>query len=189
MLKFKKNLLKISLLILMIISIAVTFSGCMKKENEENKENNNDKLAYEQPLKDYFEGIKNKDISQVIKAFPEFMKMSENITQDDINELYSQYEQLYGANIKIDYQLGEATTIGEDELKELKEQIIELYQDAGNIELTEGYSVPVTVTITGDGQKSAENTEETSSEDNTENSNVEEDNMYVLQCNGNWYIM
>ena len=117
------------------------------------------------------------------------MKMSENITQDDINELYSQYEQLYGANIKIDYQLGEATTIGEDELKELKEQIIELYQDAGNIELTEGYSVPVTVTITGDGQKSAENTEETSSEDNTENSNVEEDNMYVLQCNGNWYIM
>lgn len=190
MLKTKSNLLKVSLVILMIASSIILLTGCGKKDNKEN--NNNNELAYLQPLKDYFDGIKNRDVAQVVKAFPDFMGMENTITTDDINDLYTQYEELYGANINIDYAFGEATAIGEEELVELEEEITELYENVENIDITAGYTVPVTVTITGDGIKNAESTEGDSSENNEESEtsdNVEQDEMYVLQYNGNWYIM
>mgnify|MGYP004533886879 CR=1 FL=1 len=187
MLKNKKSLLKICLVALMILSTIVVFTGC-GKENKKNNENT--ELAYEEPLKDYFDGIKNRDIGSILKAFPDFMEMSNNITENDINDLYSQYEELYGSNIKIDYELGTATNISEEDIADLKEQIKEIYQDLGDVDITEGYTVPVTVTITGDGN--TENTNEESSEnneDNNSNKNVEENNFYVLKYNGNWYLM
>lgn len=197
MLKNKKNLLKLCLVVLMIVSTIIVLTGCGKKDN---KNNENNELAYQEPIKNYFDGIKNRNIAQVIKAFPEFMEMQNNITENDINDLYSQYEELYGKNINIDYTFGEATTIGEEEITELENQIKEVYQNANDINITSGYTVPVEVTVTGDGVKIEENTNnsdentntETSSEnneDNISNKNVEEINMYVLQYNGNWYIM
>ncbi len=197
MLKNKKNLLKLCLVVLMIVSTIIVLTGCGKKDN---KNNENNELAYQEPIKNYFDGIKNRNISQVIKAFPEFMEMQNNITENDINDLYNQYEELYGKNINIDYTFGEATTIGEEEITELENQIKEVYQNANDIKITSGYTVPVEVTVTGDGVKIEENTNnsdentntETSSEnneDNISNKNVEEINMYVLQYNGNWYIM
>ena len=203
MLVNKRNLLKlVSVITIMMLSIFM-LAGCGKKENE--NENKESETAYLQPLTDYFEGVKNKDINQVLKAFPDFAKMSEKITSEDINTLYSQYESLYGANIKLDYSLGEAVALSEEEVTELENEISSLYSDIENLDITAAYTVPVTVTITGDGiQKNTQNTENTENTENAENtententenaeetinSNVEEDIMYVIQYNGNWYTL
>ena len=129
------------------------------------------------------------------------MQMSEKITDTEIDDLYKQYESMYGANIKIDYSLGDAVTLGEDEIKELEDNLTAIYPDQENLDITAAYSVPVTVTITGDGitsnsneentaaENNADNTAETNTDDSTDNNNTEQEDMYVIQYNGNWYIM
>lgn len=66
MLKSKNYLFKVLVVIAIIVSTIFVFSGCGKKNN--NQSNSDDK-AYLQPLTDYFEGIKNKELSRVLKAF------------------------------------------------------------------------------------------------------------------------
>lgn len=199
MLKSKNYLFKVLVVIAIIVSTIFVFSGCGKKNK--NQSNTDDK-AYLQPLTNYFEGIKNKELSRVLKAFPDFMQMSEKITDTEIDDLYKQYESMYGANIKIDYSLGDAVTLGEDEIKELEDNLTAIYPDQENLDITAAYSVPVTVTITGDGitsnsneentaaeNNADNNTAETNTDDSTDNNNTEQEDMYVIQYNGNWYIM
>ncbi len=199
MLKSKNYLFKVLVVIAIIVSTIFVFSGCGKKNN--NQSNSNNEQAYMQPLNDYFGGIKNKDLSMVLKAFPDFMQMSEKITETDIDELYKQYETIYGANVKIDYSLGDAVALGEDEIKDLEDNLLSIYPDQENVDITAAYTVPVTVTFKGDGVVSNSNEENNNdannTENNTEESNTEENNtsdtnqedMYVIQYNGNWYIM
>lgn len=197
MLKNKKYILKILIVSAIIISTIFAFSGC-KKENK--NQTNNDEKAYVQPITDYFEGIKNKELSRILKAFPDFMQMSEKITDEEINDLYKQYESIYGANIKIEYSVGDATALGEDEINDLEDNLLSIYTDQENIDITAAYIIPVTVTITGDGivsDSSNENSEnkeenstiETDAEDSNESDNKEQEDMYVIQYNGNWYLM
>lgn len=199
MLKSKNYLFKVLVVIAIIVSTIFVFSGCGKKNN--NQSNSNDEQAYMQPLNDYFGGIKNKDLSMVLKAFPDFMQMSEKMTETDIDDLYKQYETIYGANVKIDYSLGDAVALGEDEIKDLEDNLLSIYPDQENVDITAAYTVPVTVTFKGDGVVSNSNEENNNdannTENNTEESNTEENNtsdtnqedMYVIQYNGNWYIM
>lgn len=184
----KRNLLKILSIISIIMISVFTLTGCGKKE--EKKEDVATSDAYLAPLKDYFEGIKNKNIEQLLKAFPDFSKMGEKITSEDINDLYTQYESIYGANIKIDYSFGDAVALNEEEIQELKTEISSIYPDATNVEITAAYTVPVKVTITGDGlTQPTESNENEQTENNEENKNVEEDEMYSIQYNGSWYLL
>lgn len=194
MLKSKNYLFKVLVVTAIIVSTIFVFSGCGKKNK--NQSNSNNEQAYMQPLNDYFGGIKNKDLSMVLKAFPDFMQMSEKMTETDIDELYKQYETIYGANVKIDYSLGDAVALGEDEIKDLEDNLLSIYPDQENVDITAAYTVPVTVTFKGDGVASNSNEENNNDANNTEN-NTEENNtsdtnqedMYVIQYKGNWYIM
>ena len=192
MLNNKRRLLKcLSIISIIIVSIFM-LTGCRKKYD--NKEVASEQI-YLQPLTYYFEGIKNKDLNQMLKAFPDFAKMAEKITADDLNDLYAQYESLYGENVKIDYSVGDAIALSEEEINEVESEISSIYTDVENIDITAGYSVPVKVTITGDGikgtEENQEETEKTEEIEETEedNSNVDEEEMYVLQYNGGWYIL
>lgn len=189
MLKNKRYLLKSLLVIAIVMSSIFMLTGCGKKNNDDNNEVASE--PYLQPIIDYFEGIKNKDINQVLKAFPDFMEMDSKISSSDIDDLYAQYESLYGANIKIDYTFGEVTALSEDDFTELEEEIKSIYTDMESVDITAGYIVPVTVTITGDKiESTAENAENENKEETEKtNNNVEEDEMYVFQYNGNWYMM
>ena len=59
MLKNKKNLLKVVAIITIISMVVLGFTGC-KKDNK----NESDEKVYLQPITDYFEGIKSKDLSR-----------------------------------------------------------------------------------------------------------------------------
>ena len=75
MLKSKKNLLKIVAIFTIILITIFGFTGC--KRNKKN--DTSDEKSYLQPITDYFEGIKSKDLSRVAKAYPDFMKISEKM--------------------------------------------------------------------------------------------------------------
>ena len=94
---------------------------------------------------------------------------------------------MYGANIKIEYSLGDAVALGEDEIKQIEEDLKAIYTDQENLDITAAYSVPVTVTITGDGITS--NSDNNTIAGDNSNNNTEEEDMYVIQYNGSWYIM
>ena len=64
MLKSKKNLLKIVAIFTIILITIFGFTGC--KRNKKN--DTSDEKSYLQPITDYFEGIKSKDLSRVAKA-------------------------------------------------------------------------------------------------------------------------
>lgn len=184
-----KKFLK-SFLVFAVITVGIfAFTGCGKKENKQQNQE-----AYLEPLTNYFEGIKTKDINKVLKAFPDFMEMASRITSDDINDLYTQYESIYGANIKFDYSFGDPVTLDQDQIEKLKEQFKAIYTDLENFDITEGYTIPVTVTITGDGitTNQTENNENSNTTDNSQdnsNNNVEQNDMIVIKYNDNWYIM
>lgn len=186
MLKTKKNLFKIVAIFTIILMTVFGFTGCKK-----NNKNESDEKAYLQPITDYLEGIKSKDLSRVAKAYPDFMKISEKITEDDINELYSQYESMYGANIKIDYSFGDAVSLTEDEINDVESNIAAVTEENQNIDVTAAYYVPVTITVTGDGitnsSEENNNTDGTGSENDT--NNTEQQDVIVIQYNGNWYVI
>ena len=190
MAKEKRILRALATLLIILVSV-FALTGCGKKEEEVKSS----EPAYLEPLNNYFQGIQNKDAEQILKAFPDFMDMTSRITSEDIDDLYDSYKYLYGENIKFDYSFGEAIAIEESELSEIEEQISAMYEDAGDIDFTAGYSVPVTITISGDGVVNSdveENLEEESEDDTNQelsNSGTEEDEMYVFEYNGNWYTM
>ena len=116
-----------------------------------------------------------------MKAYPDFMKMSEIITKENLDDVYSQYEAIYGANIQLDYSLGDATKIDTSDIENIEIQLKETYPDAGDIKISRAYIIPVELTITGDGIA-----EEGKEKEKTTNKDSQE--FYVYEFNGNWYI-
>lgn len=175
-----KKVVKLGLVFFLILTSIFMFSGCGK-----NKENNNQNAdAYLQPLKDYMDGIINKDPNQTLKAFPAFMNRTEDITIENINEMYTQYESLYGANIKLEYEFEEATKLEESDISALEEQIKGYYTEVTEIDITEAYIVPLKLTVSGDGiKKEGENQTEQRA------SNTDTTDFYVFKYNDNWYLI
>lgn len=183
-----KKILKILTILLIIFVSVCTFTGCGKKED------NNDEQAYKEPIINYFDGLKEKNLDKVLSAFPDFMGMSKNITMTEIDELYTYYEKQYGNNINISYEFGDAVALGEEELKELEDEAKSAYPEAGDIDFTAGYTVTIKVTVSGSG--ATEKVNEDGSEENNENNNggnaatdTVENQMYSIQYNGKWCIL
>ena len=139
------------------------------------------------------EGLKNKNLDQILQAYPEFMHMSNVITNDDLESAYNQYESMYGPNIRIDYNLQDAISVEEQDKENLASELKELYPEVGDINIEKAYIITVELTVTGDGiqeESSEENSGENSGENagEMENSATDEADFYVYKYNGNWYM-
>lgn len=180
-----KSVFKKLLVFVVIISSIFLLTGCGKNNNSEN---NTETDAYLQPLKDYMDGLKNKDVNLTLKAFPEFMNKDQEITIENINEMYTQYESLYGANIQLDYEFGTSTKLEESEIFALEEQIKGYYTEMQEIDITEAYIVPLKLTVSGDGIKD-ENTTTEENQTGERASKTDTTDFYVYKYNGAWYLI
>lgn len=213
MLKDKKLLKVLTILIIFALGMLM-LTGCGSKKQKSEEEI---KAEYSAPIKNYMEGIKSKNIDQIKSAFPEFKNKSTDITSDDVDDLYRSLEETFGANVNIEYTIGDGTTISDDEINDIEEDLEATYPDAGEIEITKAYLVPVTIKFSGDktrqsNDKAEENVpvegeeanqeenaqsegEETKTEENVNTSEEDNDNtteqnsMYVFEYNGNWYTI
>ena len=180
-----KNKVKLFAILLMVVMITVSFSGCGKSNQKAEKEDN----GYIEPLENYFDGIKNKNIEQVSKAFPDFVIEKISISSENIDDIYTRYEESYGANIKFEYSFGNPTVLDGDELSELVEEITEEYGIEKN-DITAAQCVPISVKITGDGISNSESQEKNEDENNeSTNSGVDQADYYVIKYKDNWYIL
>ena len=171
-----KKIVGFALVCILIISSVCIFSGCGKKEEQKEEIS---KEVYEVPIRNYMEGIKNKDISLILSAYPSFMQ---TITQADLDAIYAKYEAMYGANIVMEYTLSDGVKIEEQkDLDTLASQIKEYYPDAGDIHITAAYIITVELTVSGDGVKQEEQNAE-------ENKNKDTQDFYVYRLNDNWYV-
>ena len=178
-----KKYFKAILIVVLIMLSAFTLTGC-GKNNSDNK-NGDDKEVYERPLRNYMEGLKNKNLEQLLQAYPEFMHMNDIITSDDLESAYNQYEAMYGPNIRIDYNLKDAISVEDQDKENLVSELKELYPEAGDINIETAYIIAVELTITGDGIQ-GENSEE--NVDDSEKTATDEEDFYVYKYNGNWYM-
>lgn len=173
-----KKILKTVLLLITVLSVCI-LTGCQKKNSNDSGEVSKD--VYEQPIRYCMDGLKNRDLDQFLKAYPDFMNMAKTITKENIDDVYSQYEAIYGANIQLDYTLGDATKIDSSDIENLEAQLKETYPDAGDIKISKAYIIPVDLTITGDGIA-----EEGKEKEKTTNKDSQD--FYVYEYNGNWYV-
>lgn len=189
-----KRFFKIFIVSAIVVITAFAFTGCGKKDN--NSEENTE-TSYKQPIEDYFEGIKNKDVARIQSAFADFEEKEKSITQEDLDDMYEELENAYGANISIEYAIGESILLDEGDLDELKQNTTAIYTDIDSSKITSAYLVPITVTVTGDGLNENNNDSNTSSENESQNANAEETTdenteqteFHVIQYDGNWYML
>ena len=190
-----KKLFKFILIIAVIVLSIFTLSGCKKDEKKEEPEQIS-RETYVEPLKNYLEGLKTKNVELMLKAYPEFMHMDQKLQLTDIEAVYAKYESLYGPNIVFDYNIGEATIVEESDYETLVSKIKEAYPDAGDFSIDKAFIIEVELTISGDGVKN-DNNEEKQEESNEGNlsengepqktKTTDRQDLYVYRFNGNWY--
>lgn len=192
-----KKIFRFILIVAVIISSTIILSGCQKNDEGTEPEQIS-RETYIEPLQNYLEGLKTKNIELVLKAYPEFMHMDQKIQLTDIEAVYARYESQYGSNIVFDYNIGEQINVDESDYGTLAARIKEAYPDAGDINIDKAFILGVELTISGDGvedtsneEKQEENNEADSSQENAETQKskiTESQDFYVYRYNGNWYI-
>lgn len=166
----KKNIFKIIvLLLIMVMSIGV-LTGCGNTEEEKEKEETVE--AYEEPIKNFVEGLEAANSEKFLKAFPEFLAeyMADSITDEDLKDMLADAEEEYGANIKMSYKVTDKTEISEEDLKEMQEEMATYYDE--EVTVSKGYELEVEITTKGD------DSEET-----------ETDTLEVYELDGKWCIL
>lgn len=204
----KKIFKYIIICIILILSIG-TLAGCKKQNNGSgNDKPEVAKEIYEEPLRNYMEGLKTKNIELVHKAYPEYMR---TMTQSDIDSIYNEYEKRYGTKVYMEYKLGDAVRIkDEKDLKKLESQIKEYCPQVENINVSDAYIVTVELSIVAENSSTPQqegeqpasegenaNNEAGSNAEGTENIKTEEQrdvkktdsqDFYVYCNEGNWYF-
>ena len=129
--------------------------------------------AYEKPLKNFFEGIEDKDGDKIEEAFPEFYgdKMTKLYDFDDVaDELYDRLEDEFGKNIKISYKIKDKEKIDKDDLEDIEEEIKDDYDE--KVKVSKGYELELKLKVKGKKDKDEHTSE-----------------LEVYKIDGDWYIM
>lgn len=170
MLKNKKLLKIIALLLILVLSIGMlTGCGDTDKEKEEKEEK---AAAYEEPVKNYIEGMEEANAEKFLKAFPEFITeyMKDIFTDEMLEEALVELEDEYGKNLEMNFEIKGKEEVSEDELTEQEEDIKTNYDE--EVDITKGYELQIDLTIKGD------DSEETDT-----------DTLTVYEIDGKWCII
>lgn len=126
--------------------------------------------GYEAPIKNMFKGMQKADLKTYLKAYPEFMGISDYVDQDDMDEMLESLEKEYGKNIKISYKVLDKEKIEKDNLEKVQKKIENYYDE--KVKVTAGYKVEVKSTIKG-----------------KDDSETDTSTMKVYKIDGKWYLL
>lgn len=101
------------------------------------------KPAYEEPIKNYFEGIEKQDVELVKSAFhgAHLNYMPNNFSEDKMSRVYKKLQRQFGSDFKLSYKINSAEAVSDRD----KNNIQDTFTGAENI--TE---VNITLTVKGD---------------------------------------
>lgn len=175
------KLKKVIAVLTILICVSIVMSGCsiipnMNLDDEGNDEetiqeqslNDSQKDKIEYTIKHYFYGMQNADLNYFLSAFPNFMH--DNYTQQMLDKVLENFEQTYGKNIHISYELLTQKEVEPEEIETMQKFIESMYDSQEKI--TAGYIIGLTATIEGD-----------------KSSDTDELEFYVFEINGDWYYL
>ena len=123
--------------------------------------------GYLKPMDNYFKGLEKAKADTFVKAFPDFMNMSDSIDDDDLEDRLDDLEDTYGENVKISYKVKKKEKVKKDDLSTVQEYIEEYYDE--EVKVSAGYELKLAVTYKG------------KKKDKTST-----DKYYVYKINGKW---
>lgn len=169
--KLKKLLSVVAIMLVLI----VTLTGCefFEKDESESKEETKTSQSskdYEEPIKNFFEGMEKGSAKTYLKAFPEFAKMDTVIKEETLEEMLEEFEEEYGKNIKITYEIEDKEEVEEEDLETMEKYFSK--QLKADVKVTKGYKLDVEAKIKGDDDEEVDSQE-----------------MYVYEIDGEWYYI
>ena len=156
------------LIIMALIVMLFMMSGCGKDDKKENESAQSD---YKTPISNYFEGMEKANAETYKKAYVKFVADDMDLDKDDMEDMIEAFEDEYGKNIKISYEIKDKEKIESDDLKVVEEYVEEKYDE--KVEISDGYELDIKATIEG--------------EDDSET--TRKNTMYVYKVDGEWGII
>lgn len=146
MIKNKKILAIISIMVLCV----TVLTGCNINKKTENGSGEQNIEQYEQPIKNFLEGIEEGNIDKFLSSFPDYLAelLKENISEEDLQEMLKNEIKSYGDNVKYSYNITEKKELSQDNLKNLQSKIKSNMDKEVNV--TNGYELKVEIITKGD---------------------------------------
>ena len=137
--------------------------------------------SYKDAIKNYYAVLFDGDASKIEKLAPKEYWDEEGYDLEKLKEKWPKYheddyieffEDFYGNNVDMSYEIKDAKKMDRDVLDELAENINEKYEYIDENDVTEGYEVEVEIIIKSDNQNSTNDT-----------------TWSTVKINGNWYTV
>lgn len=167
----KKKTINVLLVLMLLILV---LSGCTKTKENGTKTNPKNETSrakeYEEPIKNYFDGLNKCDAKMYASAYPKFIQIEKSIKDKTLKDRKKNLERTYGDNLKYSYEILLDKELKEYELENVEDYLYEKYKESTSIK--KGYEVKVKERISGDNDFD-ETTEA----------------IYVYNIDGDWYII
>lgn len=157
--------IKVLLIIMAMIAMCGLMAGCSKDKDKEKSKGN----SYETPISDYFEGMQKADVKTYNKAYPDFYNETYAPDEDDMDKLKKNFEEKYGKNYKISYEIKNTDDISSSDLENVQKYIEKRLKKT--VKIDEGKEVKVKATIKGDVDEDTDTTK-----------------MYSYKIDGEWKL-
>ena len=154
MIKNKKYFKILTVLTVLVMSICM-LTGCGKKENKEQTPD------YEEPIKNFIEGMVEANSEKFLNAFPEFLSkyMKQSFTNEDLSEILEDAKEEYGEDLKMTYKVVDKKELSEEELKQMQEDLKENYGQESSV--SAGYNLNVEINTKGSKKEETDKDEYT----------------------------
>ena len=151
-------------IVFILVVVALILGGCGETDNNSDKEKSSGS-TYETPVKYYTESVESGDYKTFKKSFPPFMDIAD---EDDLITIRESLEEEYGKDFKITYKITDKKKFTDEEIEDEQEDIGDYCKK--NVEVEEGYTLKVKITVKG-----------------SENKKTNEVKMKVVKIDGEWY--
>ena len=150
-----KNIMKVIAVLAVMIMTSVILTGCeLKKKNSDSEKATTE--AYEEPVKNFVEGLSEANSEKFLKAFPSFIAdyAKDIFTDEYLEKTLDNAKETYGDNITMTYNIKGKTELSEEDLKSMVDATKTSFDK--DITITKGYELDLEIHTKGDKDEDTE---------------------------------
>lgn len=167
-----KNLIKVVTVLAVMIMSTMILAGCELKKEKGNNEQTAVEGSYEEPVKNFVEGLNEANSEKFLKAFPSFIAdyVKDIFTDDYLKMYFGDAKETYGDNTTMTYNIKDKTELSEEDLRAAEQNVKTSFDK--DITVTKGYKLNVELRLKGDNKE-----------------DTEKEIINVFEVDGNWYLL
>lgn len=168
--KTKEKINKLSIILIIFTLSLILLTGCGKEKNVETENTN-----YTRALEYMCLGLETADSTTYLKAFPNISQSyySTRYTDEYLQSRLSDFEDLYGKNIKISYEIIKENRLDTDDIEDITYALNDKFSDENTDSTTvsDGYQLSIKIIVSGDNDSESYS-----------------GNVYVCKIDDLWYL-